>query len=322
MDLSLLIDFFFGFISLLPSILVFLLIFSTLIIVHEFGHYYAAVKSGVKVEEFGLGMGKKLYGYQRGETEFTLNLIPFGGFVRMLGEEANSKDPRSFSQAKLFNRMVITLAGVFMNFVMSIVFLTILFSVGTDPILVSQADVERAYDNGQLEFVVDGTVMTPDEIKALEDSSKSVVFQYTGKVQAPFPQSLVLATAETARISWAVLEKAAEIPVELVQNLRVPEGLAGPVGIAEVTHKILPQGFMALVKLTALLSISLGVMNLLPIPALDGGRFIFQLLELMLKPFKVKPNEQWENYAHVAGFVLLMGLLLLITWNDIVRIFF
>ncbi len=304
------------------SILAFLLIFSTLIIVHEFGHYYAAIKSGVKVEEFGLGMGKKLFGYKKGETEFTLNMIPFGGFVRMLGEEDESKDPRSFGQAKLWKRMVITLAGVFMNFVMAITFLTILFTVGTDPILVSQADVERAYDNGKLAFTVDGVRMTPDEIKALEVTTSPVVFEYLEQTKAPFPQSVWLATTETVRISWAVLEKAAEIPVELIQKQQVPEGLAGPIGIAEVTHKVLPQGFMALVKLTALLSISLAVMNLLPIPALDGGRFVFQIFELCLKPFGIKPNEKWENYAHMAGFALLMGLLLLITWNDVVRIFF
>ncbi len=304
------------------SILAFLLIFSTLIIVHEFGHYYAAIKSGVKVEEFGLGMGKKLFGYKRGETEFTLNIIPFGGFVRMLGEEEDSKDPRSFGQADLWKRMVITLAGVFMNFVMAITFLTVLFTVGTDPILVSQADVERAYDRGEIAFTVNGERMTPEEIKALEDPAAPVIFEYIKEVKAPFPLSIVLATTETARISWAVLEKAAEIPVELVRNLRVPEGLAGPIGIAEVTHKILPQGFMALVKLTALLSISLAVMNLLPIPALDGGRFVFQIAEFLLKPFGVKPSEKWENYAHMTGFALLMGLLLLITWNDIERLFF
>jgi RIP metalloprotease RseP len=160
---------------ILFSILAFLLIFSTLIIVHEFGHYYAAIKSGVKVEEFGLGMGKKLYGYQRGETEFTLNLIPFGGFVRMLGEEDDSTDPRSFGQAKLWKRMVITLAGVFMNFVMAITFLTILFTVGTDPILVSQADVERAYDNEVIAFSVNGERMTPDEIKALDNPDAPAV---------------------------------------------------------------------------------------------------------------------------------------------------
>jgi regulator of sigma E protease len=307
---------------ILFSILAFLLIFSTLIIVHEFGHYYAAIKSGVKVEEFGLGMGKKLYGYQRGETEFTLNLIPFGGFVRMLGEEDDSTDPRSFGQAKLWKRMVITLAGVFMNFVMAITFLTILFTVGTDPILVSQADVERAYDNEVIAFSVNGERMTPDEIKALDNPDAPVVFEYLQQTKAPFPQSIWLATTETVRISWAVLEKAAEIPVELIQKQRVPEGLAGPVGIAEVTHKVLPQGFMALVKLTALLSISLAVMNLLTIPALDGGRFVFQIFELILKPLGIKANEKWENYAHMAGFALLMGLLLIITWNDISRIFF
>lgn len=322
MDFSFIINFVVGFIAVIPSILVFLIIFSMLIIVHEFGHYYAAIKSGVKVEEFGLGMGKKLYGYQRGETEFTLNLIPFGGFVRMLGEEDESKDPRSFSQAKLYQRMIITLAGVFMNFVLAIVFLTGLFTVGTDPILVSQADVERAYENGVIAFNVDGERMTPDEIKELEDPNTQIRFEYLQPVQTPFPQSIWLATTETVRISWAVLEKASEIPVELIQNFRVPEGLAGPVGIAEVTHQILPQGLLALVKLTALLSISLAVMNLLPIPALDGGRFVFQIFELMLMPFGIKPNEKWENYAHIAGFTMLMGLLLLITWNDINQIFF
>lgn len=307
---------------LIFSILAFLVIFSLLIIVHEFGHYYAAIKSGVKVEEFGLGMGKKLYGYQRGETEFTLNAIPFGGFVRMLGEEDASNDPRSFSRAPLLNRMVITLAGVFMNFVMAITFLTILFTAGTKPILVSQNDVERAYDQGLVAFSVDGVRMTPDEIKALDDPEKLVVFEYLTQVQKPFPQSLWLAVTETKRISWAVLEKVGEIPVELITKHRMPEGLAGPVGIAEVTHKVLPQGFMALLKLTALLSISLAVMNLLPIPALDGGRFMFQIFELLLKPLGIKPDEKWENYAHMTGFALLMGLLLIITWNDISRIFF
>lgn len=304
------------------SILVFLLIFSTLIIVHEFGHYYAAIKCGVKVEEFGLGMGKKLLSKKVGETEFTLNLVPFGGFVRMLGEEINSKEPRSFSQAKLWHRMVITLAGVFMNFVMAIAFLTVLFTVGTNPILVSQADIERAYDKGLVEFSVEGEIMTPDEIKALEDGTAQVKFEYLQKVQAPFPQSVWLATTETVRISQAVLEKAAEIPVDLIRRQALPDGLAGPVGIAEVTHKVIPLGVMALIKLTALLSISLAVMNLLPIPALDGGRFVFQLLELCLKPFGIKPNEKWENYAHMGGFAFLMLLLVLITWNDIARIFF
>ena len=308
---------------ILLSILAFIVIFSVLIIVHEFGHYYAAVKSGVKVEEFGLGMGKKLLGKKVGETEFTLNAVPFGGFVRMLGEEDESRDPRSFGEAKLLNRMIITLAGVFMNFIMSIALLSLLFTIGTDPILVTNDDFEAAYEAGLVQFELnDGQVVSRDEILALEDKNTPINIVYNETIKKPFPQSVGFAVTETYRISVAVLQKAADIPVELIAKRKIPEGLAGPVGIAEITHKVVPLGFLALIKLTALLSISLAVMNLLPIPALDGGRFVFQLVELCLKPFKVKPNQTIENYAHVGGFMVLISLLLLITWNDIVRIFF
>ncbi len=305
------------------SIIAFLVIFSLLIVVHEFGHYYAAVKSGVKVEEFGLGMGKKLYGKRVGETEFTLNAVPFGGFVRMLGEEDVSAHPRSFGQAKLLNRMIITLAGVFMNFVLAIALLTVIFMAGTDPILVSKQDFEKAYAAGVVQLeTMDGVRVTREEVLEMEDPDAEIKMVYTEQIKKPFPQALAFATTETYRISVAVLQKAAEIPVELIKKQRIPEGLAGPVGIAEITHKVVPLGIIALVKLTALLSISLGVMNLLPIPALDGGRFVFQLLELILKPFGIRPDQKLENYAHVVGFALLIGLLLLITWNDIARIFF
>ena len=136
---------------ILLSVLAFVLIFSTLIIVHEWGHYYAAIKSGVKVEEFGIGFGKKIWGYQKGETEFTLNAIPFGGFVRMLGEEESSEDPRSFEQAKLWKRMWITLNGVIMNWIFAVLALTILFVQGVNPILVSKSDIARAVETGYLE---------------------------------------------------------------------------------------------------------------------------------------------------------------------------
>lgn len=304
------------------SIIAFIIIFSSLVIIHEFGHYYAAVKSGVKVEEFGLGMGKKLIGKKYGETEFTLNLVPFGGFVRMLGEEDVSKDPRSFGQAKLLNRMIITLAGVFMNFVAAILLLTVLFTVGTNPILVSKQDINYAYDQGWISLETeDGNKVTREELQAAKDQQQPVKIVYESKIKKPLPQAFVFSISETARISKAVLQKAAEIPVDLIAKQRLPEGLAGPVGIAEITHKVIPLGFLALVKLAALLSISLAVMNLLPIPALDGGRFVFQLIELALKPFGKKPSESFEGYVHLGGFIFLMGLLVLITWNDIQRIF-
>jgi regulator of sigma E protease len=289
------------------SILAFLILFSVLIVVHEAGHFFAAKKSGVFVEEFGLGMGKKLFGKKIGETEFTLNLIPFGGFVKMLGEDENSKNPRSFSKAKIWQKMIITLSGVFMNFVFTIVSLSILFSIGTTPILISEADLKNAEIEGLASFEKD----QDGKIKLIE----------LKEIKKPILQSIGFATTESFRISGAILSKIIEIPGTIIREKKIPDGLGGPIAIAEITHKITPLGFFALLKLAALLSLSLAVINLLPIPALDGGRFFFQLIELILKPFKIKINEQLESAINLSGFVLLMLLLLVVTLNDIMRLF-
>lgn len=287
------------------SIIAFILLFSFLILIHEAGHFFAARAAGVKVLEFGLGLGKKIYGKQYGETEYTLNMIPFGGFVRMLGEEEASDDPRSFQKASVWWRMIITLAGVFMNFVFAVFALTVLFTVGTNPILVSDEDVQRAEAQGIIE-------LGPEN----EDGKRDLLS--IQPVQYPFPQSFFFAVQETGRISVAVVKRAGEIPGELITKLRVPEGLSGPVGIAQITYHVVPLGFLAVFKLAALLSVSLAVMNLLPIPALDGGRFVFQMVEVLIRR---KPPEKWENAIHMGGFIFLMGLLLIITFNDILKLF-
>ncbi|MCF7846849.1 MAG: site-2 protease family protein [Candidatus Gracilibacteria bacterium] len=276
---------------------------------HEWGHFFTARKCGVKVLEFGLGMGKKLKGWMHNGVEYTINAVPFGGFVRMLGEEEKSNDPRSFEQAKLWKRMAITLAGIFMNLVAAVVALTVLFSLGTKPILITEQDLQQAQEAGIL-VLSEPNEEGVREIVELKD------------VQKPFPASLGFALTESWRISGAIVDKLAEIPGEVIRHRRLPEGMAGPVGIAEATHQILPMGFFAILKLWALLSLSLAVINLLPIPALDGGRFLFQLVELVLKPFRIRINARIENAVHFGGYVLLMGLLVAVTWNDIVRVFF
>ena len=287
------------------SLIVFLLVFSALIIVHEAGHFFFARWSGVRVLEFGLGFGKKFWKRKKNGVEYSAGVVPFGGYVRMLGEQEESDAPDSFEKAKLWRRMAITLAGIFMNFVFAIVLLSGLFTIGTTPILISDADVDNAVEQG---LVVLGKPDIDGNQKVLEMK----------KVQVPFPQSLVFATMETWRISKAVVEKAAEIPVDLLSQGRLPDGLAGPVGIAEATHRILPAGIAAILKLMALLSISLAVMNLLPIPALDGGRFLFQIIELIT--FRKVPAK-FEMWVHSIGFGLLMLLIVAVTWQDLVRIF-
>ncbi len=292
---------------ILLSILAFLIIFSALILVHESGHFIAAIKSGVRVEEFALGMGKNLWKKKKNGVEYTINAVPFGGFVRMLGEEEASNDPRSFAKAKLWKRMVITLAGVTMNFILAILCLTLLFTVGTNPILITEEDVAQAEAAGLVKLSVEKNAEGKRDLLEIHPIQKS------------FPASLIFATTETYRISGAVVKRLAEIPVEIVEKGRLPEGLTGPLGIAEVTHKVVPLGILALVKLLALLSISIGMINLLPIPALDGGRFLFQVVELVTFH---RPPEKWENAIHMVGYSLLMLLLVVITWNDLVRIFF
>jgi len=287
------------------SIIVFLLVFSALILVHEAGHFFVARWSGVRVLEFGLGFGKKFWKKKKNGVEYSAGVVPFGGYVRMLGEEEESDALDSFEKAKLWRRMAITLAGIFMNFVFAIVILAGLFTAGSTPLLISDTDVDTAVEQG---LIVLGEPNEEGKQEILE----------IHKIQLPFPQAIVFAAKETWRISGAVIEKAAEIPVQLVQKGTLPDGLAGPVGIAEATHRILPAGLAAILKLTALLSISLAVMNLLPIPALDGGRFLFQIVEMIT--FRKVPAK-FEMWVHTIGFVLLMLLIVFITWQDFVRIF-
>lgn len=287
------------------SLLVFLLVFSALILVHEAGHFFAARWSKVRVLEFGLGFGKKFWKHKKNGVEYSAGIIPFGGYVRMLGEEEESDAPDSFEKAKLWKRMAITLAGIFMNFVFAIIILTGLFTAGTTPILISDADVDTAIEQG---------LVVLDE--ADEEGNQKIL--ELKEIQVPFPRSIVFSAQETWRISLAVIEKAAEIPVEILSQGSLPEGLAGPVGIAEATHRILPAGIAAILKLTALLSISLAVMNLLPIPALDGGRFLFQIIEFIVRR---KVPAKFEMWVHSIGFGLLMLLIVAVTWQDLVRIF-
>lgn len=302
------IDFILGILRFIPSLIAFFFIFSVLVLVHEWGHFIAAKKSGVKVLEFGLGLGKKLWSKKKGETEFTFNAIPFGGFVKMLGEEDESKDPRSFGKASLWKRMWITVNGIVMNLIFSIVAITILFTVGTPPIILSQADLDVAHQHGLVDFT--------DE---LNDKGQPIFKLHD--IQLPVHEAFLYSLEENVRITKFIFQKLGEIPGDIIREKKIPDSLSGPVGIAEATHKIFPYGFWALLKLAALLSLSLAVMNILPIPALDGGRLFFQLIELICIPFNWKLSETLEQKIHIAGFAVLITLIVIITGNDIWKLF-
>ncbi|MBT4936978.1 PDZ domain-containing protein [Candidatus Peregrinibacteria bacterium] len=383
---------------MLLSIIVFFLIFSTLILIHEWGHFSSARRHGVKVEEFGLGIppkAKVLWKDKKG-CEFTLNWIPFGGFVRMEGEDAVDeklkKTKTSFAAKSLLARMEIVLAGVFMNFILAIVLLTGLYSFGSSPILLDIHSVKENVDKGliildegipviaiteggpadkaglqvgDIVLNVNGeTITEAEQISGLQEEntekiydvlrplpnqegvpvaeqkrealSLSILSNSEAKIQVgfsllpyfkevknlklPVHQAFIYSLQASYDIAKATLKAFKSLVVKIVTQAQVPQGIAGPVGIAAMTHGIVETGDIGnLIKFMALLSLSLAIMNVLPIPALDGGRFLFLIVEgIMQKPIKA----EWEARIHSGAFILLIALIFIVTWNDIYRLIF
>jgi len=365
------------------AIIAFIIIFSLLVLVHEWGHFTMARRAGIKVEEFGIGMpprAKKLFKDKKG-TIYSLNWVPFGGFVRLYGEDSVDpkilKDKKSFASKSILQRSSVVVAGVFMNFVLAWVLITIGFMVGMKPFLVTQEDVQKGIESGIVQaqtilyvheveagrsiseaglsagdyiLSVNGVEVTEEmdlsriirpnalttilyirdntenilEVKADEAGKVGMTISTENyvsdvkEVRYPFYQAPVKAIQEIGRLSVLTVKMIGTVVVSVVAKFTVPEGVAGPVGIAKLTHTFTQQGFMALVQFTALLSISLGVINIMPFPALDGGRFLFIIFEVITRR---RANAKMEAVVHTVGFALLMLLILFITWNDIVNLF-
>lgn len=365
------------------TIIAFLVIFSILILVHEIGHFVMARRAGIKVEEFGIGLPPKAKTIftDKKKTEYTLNWIPFGGFVRMFGEDSSDpkvlKDKKSFASKTIWQRTLVIVAGVVMNFLLAWVLISIGFTFGMKPFLVTEEDLAKGIEQGIVSTQdvlyihdivpgspLDGTdVMSGDiivnlngeavpqvtqlpeilqpnsnvKLEVLRGEDQGVIDVMTdgeGKlgfevsnqdfvlevqnVKYPIYLAPYMAAKEVGRLSILTVKMLGSVIVSLVAKLTVPEGVAGPVGIAKMTHYFVQQGVMALIQFTALISISLGVINIMPFPALDGGRFLFIIYEIVARR---KPNAKMEAVIHTVGFGLLMVLIFVITWNDIVNLF-
>lgn len=523
-------------IELLITAIAFLFIFSALVLIHEWGHFYAARRAGVKVEEFGFGLPPRIWGKKYGETLYSINWIPFGGFVRLFGEDAHDpkvlKNERSFASKRPRTRLLIIVAGVLMNFLLAWGLLTVGFTFGIQPLIVGPDDVLQGLADGSIETrpgvlvkeAPEGSplqaedrivslngrdVLSPEQLVALEDASLTIerngetlevtasgedftsyqllylprivvadvkpdsesaqaglqmgdtilgvngtplyfideyeeavrglseisytllrdnqeitvdvvlpesgtvvlssIFPDTPAEEAGMekgdivlrvdgetvrsPQQLVALTQErreqdlqyellrdsemltiTARpdengligvglalidpyannqltvytgdypesvlqiadvrypvwiAPWKALEETGRLSVltldmfgnvvkQLVTQFTVPEGVAGPVGIAQLTHTFVQEGILSLLRFMALLSLSLAIINILPFPALDGGRALFIFIEVV---FGRRLGHRFEALIHAVGFLVLMGLIFAVTYNDILRLF-
>lgn len=367
---------------MIVTIIAFIVIFSILILVHEWGHFAAARRAGIHVEEFGIGLpprAKKLYTDKK-KTVYSLNWIPFGGYIRMFGEDSSDpkilKDKKSFASKTIWQRTMVILAGVFMNFLLAWILISIGFTFGMKPFLVTQSDLDQGIKSGIIEsqkiyyvhdiskeslllkaglkvgdaitnvneIAVTDAMVLKDAIKPnvsnaltyMRDKKSTTINVLSDKdgklgmtismqdlilnvknIKYPFYLAPIKAFSEIKRLSVLTVKMLGTVISSLVAKFAVPEGVAGPVGIARMTHYFAQQGFMALIQFTALLSISLGVINIMPFPALDGGRFLFIIFETITRR---RPNAKWEAIIHTSGFALLMLFIVIITWNDIVQL--
>lgn len=385
------------------NIIIFVVVFSILVLVHELGHFWAARRSKIKVEEFGLGLPPKLKTLWKDKhgTEYTLNAIPFGGFVRMLGQddfdpkagEKAAHDQASFENKTIGQKIFVITAGVIMNIILAWVLLTIAFMVGFRPLYVvpdgkigvnsyllptqsfaeeqgmlrlrsdvtehpgikvvdvvkegqaAQAGIQggdyivsinaqplqasedlnkfnQTHVGQELSYLLArGSTSLTVKITPVKDEMLGLILESNYEltdVHFSWYEAPVRAAEEVAKQSYVTVVLAGGVIHNLVAKLTVPKEVAGPVGIFEMTSAFSNAGLIPLLLFMAMLSISLAVINILPFPALDGGRFFFLLAELITRrklPAKV------EGYIHTAGFVLLMLLIIVITKNDLFRLF-
>lgn len=368
---------------ILATIIWFVLVLSFLVIIHEIGHFLAAKWMGVHVEEFGLGYPPRVRKlFTRWNTLFSLNALPLGGFVKLYGDDAENLPERvvipgvsesmGFAIQKPWRRLVIILAGVFINFVFGVIAFAGLYSAIGIPtplngVMVSEVSsgspaegVGLASGDFVLRLTEDGNALVPrtseefitaigknkgktvelavrrngeektfvprvrtdEEIGpnqgALGVSVQDTEFRFYPWWQMPF-RGIWIGLQDSYDLGRSVLIALQTMIVDGLVRGRLPQELSGPVGIVDqaVQMDILKQGPLGTLNFAALLSVNLAIMNLLPIPALDGGRAVFVLLERVVGK---KRRVAWEQQANAVGFVFLLGLIFLITIQDVVKI--
>lgn len=339
----------------MKTVLITLLVFGLIIMIHELGHFIAAKLFKVRVNEFSLGMGPSLICRRFGETDYRLRLLPIGGFVAMEGEDEHSDDVGAFCSRPAWQRFIILAAGAGMNLLLGLAIIGLLVSrqelVGTttvaqfypdavssewlqpnDTILAVNGSRVNGYhdlvfqmmrdQDGVMDFTVkrgEETLMLEGvrfEMTELSQGVRSIVldFNFYG-VEKTFFNSLEYTFDWTVSVVKQVWYSFGDI----VRGRYGLNQLSGPVGTSAAIGEAAAQGTSSLIMLLAFITINVGVFNLLPVPALDGGRLIFVLLELITG--RAVP-QKYESMIHAAGFLLLMVLVISVTFNDVIKLIF
>lgn len=342
-----------------------ILLFSFLIFIHEFGHFMAAKLSGVQVNEFAVFMGPAIVKWKRGETQYSIRCIPIGGYCAMEGEDEESDNPRAFGKAKWWKRLIILLAGSFMNFVAGVLIMVIVYMPAQQfvvPVIDSIADYctidslqegdrilevdgEKIYVQSDFSMILSLNSGDVHDL-VVERSGKKVVLEDTlmerhqvtdenGNTQMRYGLTFSIIDADLgSKLSYGwntAMDSVRNVRLSLQMLLTGQAGLrdmTGPVGIVQImsetaeASETATDAVLNILYFGGFIAINLAVMNLLPIPALDGGRAVALLLTTGIEAVtKKKINPKYETYIHGVGMILLLILMAVIMFKDIFTIF-
>jgi regulator of sigma E protease len=352
------------------NIIVFIITLSILVLIHEFGHFLAAKRRGVLVEEFGLGLPPRIAGIKIGETIYSINFLPFGGFVKLYGEDSeegiNQKlKSRAFAYKNNWEKVLIIVAGVVGNFFLAWLLFSYLFTQGV-PVPTNQVKIEKVASGSPAEKVgiapgdVIKKIISKQDNKTYSLSSGAdlitITKKYSGKEiilvvkrnnqeinktitprlspppgegplgivinsfeekKYPWYQAPFYGLIDSLKITYKIFAELLKTILTLLSFQKANVDVAGPIGIAYYTSEIIKFGKNAYLEFLALLSLNLAVINLLPFPALDGGRLAFVVYESITKK---KIKKELERNLNLIGFIILIFLAIMISINDIIKL--
>ncbi|OGI71671.1 RIP metalloprotease RseP [Candidatus Nomurabacteria bacterium RIFCSPHIGHO2_02_FULL_35_13] len=372
------------------SIIIFLIILLVLVLVHEFGHFFTAKKFGIRVDEFGFGFPPKLFSFKKGETEYSFNLLPVGGFVKIFGENFEEADfvevgflekdlvakqdfSRSLVSKPKYQQAMVLFAGIFANFLLAWLLFSVGFmsglptSVGNEPegysatnvhlvvvsvLANSPAEIAGLKSGDKIVYIknndLTASYITPETIRSFVAPGNKIEIGYLrgkdtaynmieitpknddGKFSIGISMDqigtlkLPVLTAfwEGLKLDWFVTKSTVIGLYTLIAEGIMGKGsfasVTGPIGMIGIVGNAYQFGFIYLLSFTALISVNLAVINLIPFPALDGGRLLFLLIE-KIKGSRLNPK--FANIANMVGFAILIILMLLVTYHDVIKLF-
>ena len=353
------------------AIITFIIVLGLLVFVHELGHFMTARRFGIKVEEFGFGFPPRIWGIQKGETLYSINWIPLGGFVKIHGEQGEDKQSsESFAGKPAWKRIAVLSAGVLMNFAFAFLLYTVGFTIGlpqtlsdedavqmrlaSAPVVISQimddspaarAGLKVGDQISSVESIAVNSIaqaqealrqrkdqptklaiqrgaavldlsITPQQLAGTDHPIIGVGLSRVGIVRYPVWEAIWRGLQATVSMIIAILLAFWGLLRNLFSTGSVGSDVAGPIGVAVMTNQVVNLGWAYVITFAAALSINLGIINILPIPALDGGRVLFVIIE-KIKGSAV--NEKVEGTIHNIGFGLLLLLMAVVTFHDVLR---